>query len=736
MASAAESTNATYTLYGFDNDLDWRRTCFLEPLPASRYCSYCGRVCGTMMMLPCCHIVCVGCYGQCITRNYACVLDAKRFRQHDVAAMVYTSEDLASKHIRCWNADRGCDTSGPLFQILKHYRRDCQYHIISCPRCGKAVSHGDVVAHLAQGCSPGTYLAHLPPQTKQAALMGAMITDRQLEGQNSAPFRIPGTADQNLSHTHDERADIERRAIASEPLEEVFKQCHQETRISPTLQPGEATGQDEPSSSRGGAQPPANDSCDLPVVVGGVSQRLPSTERPKSVENKLSSTHPKYKLVAIKKACTYLEDSVKQGLESVCSKAEPSTTTIQEESVSSSEIASAIFEAAQQESTQYPDSAATEAVGTLSVLQLQGPGGLMASVATSKTATVPGDLASPGAEKQTAAAADSGEANKEGKWDSLQSQPAMSDSAAPSRDKFEGGFSSQRSAEADGRQDTTSVVSISTIPASASANPTDEALFLLLSGYINSVSRFLETVFKGIDDLNGALGKLEPGDLAFILRTCEQVRAQIKDEYSTWGAMRKQIQQGVTKVFDAVQGQVHVMCGEDLFQDPVGKKIDHLMNMGKHILRERITESVPVQWHLDRWSELKAKAVATGKAADYYSGIRATFFGYLIVPGVLLEKTASKLLLRSSFYVRKGDFDDFLEWPIEKEFTLSVLHPTDKGQTRFVVVDTRSGHKERCTRPGNEVREPVLSSKGLKANSLDTTGHVEGDRLLLQFEVK
>ncbi|XP_077506743.1 uncharacterized protein LOC144115974 [Amblyomma americanum] len=312
----------------------------------------------------------------------------------------------------------------------------------------------------------------------------------------------------------------------------------------------------------------------------------------------------------------------------------------------------------------------------------------------------------------------------------------MTDSVAPSHDEVEGDFNPQVSAGGDGGQATTSDVSNPTTLTPTSVNPSDDALLFLLSGYIKPVNRFLCTIFKGINDVYDALEEFEPEDLTLVLKDCEELRASMREECLGWGAIRDQIQQEVAKVFDAIRGQVHIMSGEDLFEDPVGKKIDGLMNMGKHILRERIRDSVPVQWHLDRWSELKARAVATGTAADYYSGIRTTFFGYFIVPGLLLEKTASKLMLRFSFYVRKGDFDDFLQWPIEKEFTLSILHPTDKEKVRRLVVDTRMGLTERYARPGNETREPVSSTKSLKANYIDANGFVEGDKLLLQFEVK
>lgn len=122
---AAGRTEAAYTLYGFGNDVDWRLACLLEPLPRSEYCAYCVWIWSNMVMHPCCGVICNGFYAQRATSSYGCVLDAQGFRQYDVAVMVYSSQDLAVRQIRCSDTEKGCEVLGLSFQVLEHCHTQC-----------------------------------------------------------------------------------------------------------------------------------------------------------------------------------------------------------------------------------------------------------------------------------------------------------------------------------------------------------------------------------------------------------------------------------------------------------------------------------------------------------------------------------------------------------------------------------------------------------------------------------
>ncbi|XP_077507465.1 uncharacterized protein LOC144118391 [Amblyomma americanum] len=123
MASEEERADAACALHGFEDDLYWRLVCFLEPLSWSEYCGCCVRVCSHMAMLPCCHVTCTGCYAQRYRMRYRCALDAQASRQQDVADIVFSRQDLAPRHKRCWNSERGCKVSGLSFLVRQHQQK-------------------------------------------------------------------------------------------------------------------------------------------------------------------------------------------------------------------------------------------------------------------------------------------------------------------------------------------------------------------------------------------------------------------------------------------------------------------------------------------------------------------------------------------------------------------------------------------------------------------------------------
>lgn len=228
MASPSPHSETAYTLFGFGNDIDWRRTLFLQPLPPHRFCTYCGRVCARMMLLPSSHILCASCYTQCQRANSACALDGQVFRNFDVAVTRFTKDVLALRHIRCWNAESGCEMEGRVFAVLEHYRKECPYHTVTCSRCSRVVSHQDMVAHLASGCSTETSLGHFLEKKKQAALRSirecliqvgrqASRASSLLNGKNIESTPKFGTSiargDSVSSRSTEETVDKGRRAV-------------------------------------------------------------------------------------------------------------------------------------------------------------------------------------------------------------------------------------------------------------------------------------------------------------------------------------------------------------------------------------------------------------------------------------------------------------------------------------------------------------------------------------------
>lgn len=718
MASGKKDT--IYTLYGFDNELDWRRTCFLEPLPPSRYCTYCSRVCATMMMLPCCHIICAGCYSQCTTRSYTCALDAQTFRQQDVAVMPFTIPDLAARHIKCWNAKVGCTVSGPSFLILEHFHKDCLYHSVRCSRCGQAIPHGDVIAHLALGCGPGKSQQPLFPQNKPGSLLGGTDTIKKLEPEAPAASRHLNAARQDLLLTHDQHPKLERGDVAPSLTAFASAGHYRPTTISPILpSSGAAARGPKPHSDHGGKQASAAESYTPAAVVRYLYEQLPSAthDRPSYVDRHND-------LLTGRKALSFcsdaeLTDNLLCLSPTVVSIPGPSQEgSVQEKGVPS-DSKSASPETAPPGSHQYPHVAAILTSGTLSFSQPNSGRVATSKIETPNTAAERVEHASEG---ETAATQ---ELDKTEESNSSEDRPALVESDLSP----EGG--SGRDAEA------LVPVSVVTDVLSASISANGESLSSLLHEYLNEIGRFVRMIVAGIDVVREALGKLMPEELVFVLKACEEVRAQLRGESTVSSTVTDQIKRGTTHVLQAVQKQGQTTGTDDaISKEYVAEKIDHLISLGKHVLRQRVRVSVPVQWYLEGWSELKERALAVGEAADFFHDISTPFFGYVIVPGLMLENTAGTLRLRFTFYVRRGIFDNFLEWPLDKKLTLSVLHHTDKGKMRVLTVDTKRDLKEKCIKPGSEITKPSLSSKTVKADYFDKNGYVAGDKLLLKFEAK
>ncbi|KAK8766474.1 hypothetical protein V5799_006744 [Amblyomma americanum] len=370
---------------------------------------------------------------------------------------------------------------------------------------------------------------------------------------------------------------------------------------------------------------------------------------------------------------------------------------------------------------QYPHVAAILTSGTLSMSEPNSSRGARPKTGTTSTA-----------EGKTAPIQDTGKTEEN---DSSEDQPTLVEGSALPHDKGKSELSPEGPTGGSGREAEALVTVSGTEVPSAPGSVGGEALSSLLQGYLNEIGRLVRMIVAGIDVVRDALGKLMPEELVFVLKACEEVRAQLKGETTTSSDWTDEIKSGTKHVLQAVQNEGD--ADDALSQEYVAEKIGHLISLGKHVLRQRVRVSVPTQWYLEGWSKLKYRAVTVGEASDFFHDISTPFFGYMIVPGLMLEHTAGTLRLRFSFYVRRGIYDNFLEWPLDKKLTLSVIHHTIKGKARSLTVDTKRDLKEKCLKPGSsEIAKPSVSSKSLKAGCFDTDGYVSGDKLLLKFDAK
>ncbi|XP_077530036.1 uncharacterized protein LOC144142412 [Haemaphysalis longicornis] len=141
-----------YTLFGYSRDLDWRPTCFVDPVPTVRVCSLCGLVPDATAQLPCAHFMCRPCYEGCLRLGGVCALDGQAFGRDDAEWISLSLENFMRKKVCCWNEVNGCDAVAEVSKIADHFSNECAFHAASCSQCGAVVLHRDVVDHLRSGC--------------------------------------------------------------------------------------------------------------------------------------------------------------------------------------------------------------------------------------------------------------------------------------------------------------------------------------------------------------------------------------------------------------------------------------------------------------------------------------------------------------------------------------------------------------------------------------------------------
>ncbi|KAL3217041.1 hypothetical protein MRX96_051082 [Rhipicephalus microplus] len=61
--------------------------------------------------------------------------------------------------VKCWNQQHGCTLMMAASEVHKHFHRECQYHITTCPRCSATVLCRDMGEHARASCND-----HAAPQ--------------------------------------------------------------------------------------------------------------------------------------------------------------------------------------------------------------------------------------------------------------------------------------------------------------------------------------------------------------------------------------------------------------------------------------------------------------------------------------------------------------------------------------------------------------------------------------------
>lgn len=158
--------------FGFENDLDWMPTTFVEPFAPENVCGVCGLVPQAMHVLPCGHRLCSVCYRH-VEKPHRCPLDKEAFNAAHVKQTTWSIAEFKMLRVRCWNAKYGCRDEDALSKMLLHLKTTCRFRTVRCRRCRAVVLHRRIVHHLDSDCEayriPGEQSDAYPPEGQRLA---------------------------------------------------------------------------------------------------------------------------------------------------------------------------------------------------------------------------------------------------------------------------------------------------------------------------------------------------------------------------------------------------------------------------------------------------------------------------------------------------------------------------------------------------------------------------------------
>ncbi|XP_075560391.1 uncharacterized protein LOC142592699 [Dermacentor variabilis] len=146
-----------YTCVGFSPKADRKRIDFLNPMPNQRVCSVCSVIPDVAFSLGCRHVFCTACMNE-LMRNSpvaVCPFDDKEFRNVSVSWDSASEGYVGSRKSYCLNRAFGCTYVGRMSEMIEHYYRECDYHVVYCGCCAKPVARVNVLVHLREGCGVG-----------------------------------------------------------------------------------------------------------------------------------------------------------------------------------------------------------------------------------------------------------------------------------------------------------------------------------------------------------------------------------------------------------------------------------------------------------------------------------------------------------------------------------------------------------------------------------------------------
>nr|XP_054924692.1 uncharacterized protein LOC126527401 isoform X2 [Dermacentor andersoni] len=134
--------------------VNWRPTRFVDEVPNSRVCGLCRMIPTRTVLLPCSHVLCQSCHAASSAAGAGlCPLDREPFEESECHGADFPARNANALQAYCWNEAHGCEFTGTMEALLRHYEMECAFHTVDCLRCGQGVLHQDLSMHYVAACS-------------------------------------------------------------------------------------------------------------------------------------------------------------------------------------------------------------------------------------------------------------------------------------------------------------------------------------------------------------------------------------------------------------------------------------------------------------------------------------------------------------------------------------------------------------------------------------------------------
>ncbi|XP_037525891.1 TNF receptor-associated factor 6 [Rhipicephalus sanguineus] len=138
------------------------------------------------------------------------------------------------------------------------------------------------------------------------------------------------------------------------------------------------------------------------------------------------------------------------------------------------------------------------------------------------------------------------------------------------------------------------------------------------------------------------------------------------------------------------------------------------------------------EFTVERFKETKESAVSVGY--HLYEEKEMYLSGYHLSPGVLFKMVEENVLLCPSIKVNKGIIDNVLQWPFNKDFGLTLKHPSQKKDCQKVAVTSQDA--QWFARPDKESNPGChYAGSSFRLGDLEREGYIVDNKLRVVWEL-